>query len=405
MIRQIIAFDTKDFYDIQKATKIEIKWYIGNYDKVDIGTSIVCLTLHGYDIPQSYVIKSNYKGFCRVLNPETVFIHFPEENLAIIVDKEIDMLYPYKLDKTNDSFTNEVIIDWKQISGFNTSVGIPLVKNGKKPLYLSNSFFNGKLLLSFCFDIRHIKFKKGDTISFKFCSGNIIDFTLDSKPVKITDKIILPEEDNNYIMSVNEETLLDESFILGYSSLIIKIKKSFRKYTFALSTKELLLFLSETLNMIRITFNSEGGTHIDIDIQSHVMNKDVCPIIIKDMFIKLVEEISKFDTSYSLEKLENIKESTSCSTIKEDPCFVYLMHDEANGFYKIGMSNNPIYREGTLQSEKPTIKLIASHKYPSRKFASALEAALHNLYSNLHVRGEWYRLRDEDVNEIIEGLK
>ena len=106
-----------------------------------------------------------------------------------------------------------------------------------------------------------------------------------------------------------------------------------------------------------------------------------------------------------LEKLENIKESTSCSTIKEDPCFVYLMHDEANGFYKIGMSNNPIYREGTLQSEKPTIKLIASHKYPSRKFASALEAALHNLYSNLHVRGEWYRLRDEDVNEIIEGLK
>ena len=136
MIRQIIAFDTKDFYDIQKATKIEIKWYIGNYDKVDIGTSIVCLTLHSYDIPQSYVIKSNYKGFCRVLNPETVFIHFPEENLAIIVDKEIDMLYPYKLDKTNDSFTNEVIIDWKQISGFNTSVGIPLVKNGKKPLYL-----------------------------------------------------------------------------------------------------------------------------------------------------------------------------------------------------------------------------------------------------------------------------
>ena len=157
--------------------------------------------------------------------------------------------------------------------------------------------------------------------------------------------------------------------------------------------------------MMRITFNSEGGTHIDIDIQSHVMNKDVCPIIIKNMFIKLVEEISKFDSSYSLEKLENIKESTSFSTIKEDPCFVYLMHDEAKGFYKIGMSNNPVYREGTLQSEKPTIKSIASHKYPSRKFASALEAALQNLYSNLHVRGEWYRLRDEDVNEIIDGLK
>lgn len=198
------------------------------------------------------------------------------------------MLYPYKLDKTNDSFTNEVIIDWKQISGFNTSVGIPLVRKGKKPLYLSNSFFNGKLLLSFNFDIRHIKLKKGDTISFKFCSGKILDFTLDSKPVKITNKIILPEEDNNYIMSVNEETLLNESFILDFSSLIIKYKKSFRRYTFTLSTKELLLFLSETLNMMRITFNSEGGTHIDIDIQSHVMNKDVCPIIIKNMFITIL---------------------------------------------------------------------------------------------------------------------
>ena len=133
--------------------------------------------------------------------------------------------------------------------------------------------------------------------------------------------------------------------------------------------------------MIRITFNSEGGTCIDLNIQSKIMNNSECPMIIKGMFVKLAEEISMFDSSYTLERLQKIKDKSLCISVKYDPCFVYLMYDEANGFYKIGMSNNPVYREGTLQSEKPTIKLIASHKYPTRKFAFAIEAALHNLYS------------------------
>lgn len=69
------------------------------------------------------------------------------------------------------------------------------------------------------------------------------------------------------------------------------------------------------------------------------------------------------------------------------------------------MSNDPTYREGTLQSEKPTINLLAYHKYPSRKFASAIEAALHNVYKDCHVRGEWYKLPKEEVVIIKEGLK
>lgn len=88
-----------------------------------------------------------------------------------------------------------------------------------------------------------------------------------------------------------------------------------------------------------------------------------------------------------------------------DYCYVYLMRDEANEYYKIGMSNAPTYREGTLQSEKPSIKLIAYHKYPTRKFAAAIESALHTVYKDKRIRGEWLKLEKKDVMTIIEGLK
>ena len=112
-------------------------------------------------------------------------------------------------------------------------------------------------------------------------------------------------------MSVNEETLLDESFILDFSSLIIKYKKSFRRYTFTLSTKELLLFLSETLNMMRITFNSEGNiillvifTGLESKVKSKIfplqnLNDIVSPFF---NFICLISKL-KDKSNFPLKKL------------------------------------------------------------------------------------------------------
>ena len=51
---------------------------------------------------------------------------------------------------------------------------------------------------------------------------------------------------------------------------------------------------------------------------------------------------------------------TEESAKKDDSCWVYLMRDIANNSYKIGISNNPRYRERTLQSEKPTIEKLAA---------------------------------------------
>ena len=81
------------------------------------------------------------------------------------------------------------------------------------------------------------------------------------------------------------------------------------------------------------------------------------------------------------------------------------MKDTTNGYYKIGISNKPEYREKTLQSEKPTIELLTCKKYPTRKIAEAIESALHSAYSQQRIRGEWFNLDDVDVATIIETLK
>ena len=81
------------------------------------------------------------------------------------------------------------------------------------------------------------------------------------------------------------------------------------------------------------------------------------------------------------------------------------MKDTANGYHKIGISNHPEYREGTLQSEKPTIELVCARKYPSRAIASAIESALHTAFAEKRLRGEWFELSENEVNDIIQTLK
>jgi hypothetical protein len=83
-----------------------------------------------------------------------------------------------------------------------------------------------------------------------------------------------------------------------------------------------------------------------------------------------------------------------------EECYVYLMLDRKNGYYKIGISNEPEWREKTLQSEKPSIKLIAAKKFVNRRIAANFEKALHDSYSHKRKRGEWFQFDQEDIDEI-----
>lgn len=75
--------------------------------------------------------------------------------------------------------------------------------------------------------------------------------------------------------------------------------------------------------------------------------------------------------------------------------YVYIMLNKSNGYYKIGRSINPIYREKTLQAEEPDVVLI------KKWIASAeIEKTLHLKYKLKRIRGEWFALEDKDLEEI-----
>ena len=113
-------------------------------------------------------------------------------------------------------------------------------------------------------------------------------------------------------------------------------------------------------------------------------------------FVSILEDVGIDWRSF--DQYEDIRTNINCE------CYVYLMHDVANGFYKIGISNRPEYRERTLQSEKPTIELICAKRFPSRIIAEAIESALHKAFSEKRLRGEWFSLTSAEVEQLKATL-
>lgn len=123
---------------------------------------------------------------------------------------------------------------------------------------------------------------------------------------------------------------------------------------------------------------------------------DVFKAYVED-YIDLVEELKE---EYPIE----FSSQHNNSSISDESCYVYLMYDISTGYFKIGISNNPNYREKTLQSEKPTIEKICAKEYPNRTIANAIESALHKSYESKRIRGEWFALDANDVNVIVATL-
>lgn len=124
----------------------------------------------------------------------------------------------------------------------------------------------------------------------------------------------------------------------------------------------------------------------------------------KNALLKIIEK-SPAAVEFAEEAQPQTAKSKEMVIITSEPVYVYLMKDKANGYCKIGISNKPTFRERTLQSEKPTVEMLASHKYPSRAVASAIETALHTLYAESRVRGEWFNLTPEDEAVVIATLE
>lgn len=74
--------------------------------------------------------------------------------------------------------------------------------------------------------------------------------------------------------------------------------------------------------------------------------------------------------------------------------WTYVIVDDANHEYKIGISKHPKYRIQSLRNARPTCRLLLLHK-------CNLEYMLHKKYAHKRIALEWFKLDEEDLNDLI----
>ncbi len=200
---------------------------------------------------------------------------------------------------------------------------------------------------------------KGDNISILFDDGSVIDFSVKNKPLE-------------------------------------KVQ-----FSCPLFQEDIDILLNKRMVSYRITYAKEGVSPSDCNFINEIFGE----YRQQAFHYYLLEYIDTIKRLYPDYNFPSRKTKVINNNYNSSECYVYLMRDATNGYYKIGISNKPEYREKTLQSEKPSIELVACKKYPIRKIAESIESALHATYSQQRLRGEWFNLNDADVTAIVETLK
>ncbi len=164
----------------------------------------------------------------------------------------------------------------------------------------------------------------------------------------------------------------------------------------SLNQSELNTFVNEPLKAIRINLKEQDK----VTLQNNTLSR---PSVVCEYHMQQTASLFKNELEKLAIQIQETEENERDN--KETSCYVYIMKDESNGSHKIGISNKPEYREKTLQSDKPYITLLQAKEFPSRTIARAFESALHKTYESKHLRGEWFDLSEDEVNEVIQALK
>lgn len=275
-----------------------------------------------------------------------------------------------------DKFTNEFTLQWETVGGnkfndkfFNETINMVAKKPEINRLFLGIRYEKGKDTLLLRHPKKDYMLNIGDRITFLFEDSTFLK-------LNIIEKSYLVHKSYNDTV----KDIFETKIILFHSEL-----KMF-------SETRIIDWQIETENRKLNSMSSWGIDHT-------YKGKEGVQYALFSLFNDYLLETSKID-NYTPLTDNNIPDNNFKET-----CFLYLMNDTSNGFYKIGISNSPNYRERTLQSEKPTIELLDSKEFPSRKIAAAFELALHKSYENKRIRGEWFELSNSDINEILFLMK
>lgn len=285
-----------------------------------------------------------------------------------------------------DVFLKSKYITWKDVGGrleshpdYHFGDSFISYSNDYSRLIFSFRFYDNRTFLVIKFVPKEYKLRIGDSVSFLFDGEILLNFVIHTKPYK---------SGKFYRNDVSSYASVENSFAHFFEVLI------------PITLNNIEIFANHDFVKWSINFKSHkiiGGDKWLYKSQGHGLETDKFSFqtALKMFASQFIELISKEVPEY-VEKLEiNINEF----------CNVYLMHDTLNNFYKIGISNSPEYREKTLQSEKPTIVLLCSKQFPKRKIAEILEKTLHDTYANKRIRGEWFNLEKDDINDLFFILK
>lgn len=363
----------KDYFkEADKSYKLD-NWLVNDGEFVNFGDPVYKFTGMKYGEFTEHINYSKKTGFIhRVFSGHSIgkieLMYIIRESDA----QRVEQKYINEPKIIIDDFTNSTIIKWQKVSSKYTGSQGVITKsdNSIVDFLFSFNYINNNDFIVFQFNPKQISPKQFDKVLFLFENGEQIEFELTTNPISFKDD--------------------ENRRILEYRGIITK--------------SELELFASTKFKKWKISLMGDkrevlGGI---ISGNDFYLGKNNIQIVIKKFANDYIDIVKKKIPNH---KPLEFKQDEQINDISNDYCFVYLMHDTTNGYYKIGISNNPQYRERTLQSEKPTIEKIISKKFPVREMAETIEKALHDMYSEKRLRGEWFELDMKDVEIIKETLK
>lgn len=367
--------DYKHYFYINEPRFFFKKWLKNDGDKVFKGDEIYEFSLLN-EITKMHLAEKD--GYLDINDPNKSTFLEKNELLYSIRDndnKRINQKFENVSNIILDEFDGSKTIEWIRVSSKNKQTqGIASKSDDNLIDFIFTfNYRNENDYIIFYFNPKQIRPKYNDIIYFLFENGEQIEFEIINNPN-------------------NTKNILKES-IIEYKSLITK--------------NELSLFATTNLKKWKIYLKTEyknilGG---NFGTDKNYISKNNLNIVIKKFANEYINLINLNIENYKPRENRHLKAENLEPKAEYLECYVYLMHDTSNNFYKIGISNNPSYREKTLQSEKPTIENKAAKKYPVRKIAESFEKSLHQTYADKRIRGEWFNLDEIDVKHIIESLK
>lgn len=200
------------------------------------------------------------------------------------------------------------------------------------------------------------------------------------------------------VRTINDETLglplfcaKDACALLGYSNPRAAISRHVSKEDKVLRPVEVVTGLrkngSKAVMKDNLTFVTESGLY-SLILGSKMPEALDFRRMVTSVFLPTFSRLSRHLTTETKKLFDN-----RTDTLKQKKYKTYLMIDHNTHLYKIGKSENPKYRERTLQSEKPSISILLV-------INADVEKILHERYSEKRIRGEWFCLSEDDIKDI-----